>query len=65
LRHISMSKNLQQKILQVIDRETAYTVQELAEMFDVHWKEIRSALEGLMERGEITSPPDWKYRRSR
>lgn len=53
------------RILEEIDRETGYTVPELADRLGVGELEVQGGLEVLMERGAITSTPDWKYREAR
>lgn len=60
-----MSETLEDRILAEIDQDTGYTVDEFAGMFDVHWKDVRSALANLMDRGLITSTPEWRYRLAR
>lgn len=54
-----------QQILALIDETTGYTVPELADKTGLAENEIQSELSKLMDRGLITSTPDWKYRRSR
>lgn len=53
------------EILELIGRNEGYTVRELSSELDEDEDTIQRALEKLMECGEITSTPDWKYRRSR
>lgn len=60
-----LADGIERKIWDLIDRETGYSVQEFSDMLGVPIREVQSALESLMERGLITSTPDWKYRRAR
>lgn len=52
-------------ILNHIDEDTALSVRELSDRLDCTPREVQRGLEELMEQGEITSTPDFKYRRSR
>lgn len=54
-----------QEILNHIDEDTALSIHELADRLDSTPRDVQRGLESLMDRGEITSTPDWKYRRSR
>lgn len=56
---------VEELIYQTIDEETGYTVPELAERTGATQGEVQRALERMVERGHITSTPDWEYRRSR
>lgn len=53
------------QILGEIDRQTGYTVGELADRIGTNNRHVQKALESLMERGKITSTPDWRYRLAR
>ena len=52
-------------ILGLIDEETKMSIQEMAEQTEYSTRQVQLILEELMERGQITSTPDWKYRQSR
>jgi len=52
-------------ILEFIDEETKMSVSELADQTEYSARQIQLILEALMERGQITSTPDWQYRQSR
>lgn len=58
-------ENVAEKILELIDEETGYSVPEFAEMLDIDERDVSYGLLVLMNQGKITSTPDWKYRRSR
>lgn len=52
-------------VLGVIDEETGKSVGELAEETGYSPRNVQHILAALMERGKITSTPDWEYRESR
>lgn len=52
-------------ILTLIGEDDAKSVQELADETDCSQREVQRILEELMDRGRITSTPDWRYRESR
>lgn len=52
-------------ILTQIDEEEGKTVKELAADTEYSSRRVQRILEELMERGKITSTPDWQYRESR
>lgn len=52
-------------VLDHIDETVALSIGELAEREGCSEGEIRRELEELMDEGEITSTPGWKYRKSR
>lgn len=52
-------------VLDHIDEDTARSVSELADLTGQSKRDVQQELEQLMEQGEITSTPDWRYRRSR
>ena len=54
-----------ESILGLIDKDTAKSIPELADETGLTWREVRAGLAELMNRGRITSTPDWKYRESR
>lgn len=52
-------------VMGLIDEDTAMGVDELSDETGYTIDSIQKILEALMERGKITSTPDWKYRQSR
>lgn len=54
-----------ERILEEIDEYTAFSAYNLARRTGHTVLEIQKGLEELMDRGEITSTPDFEYRRSR
>lgn len=61
----SETTDIEQEILEHIDHNTGYKVPEFADLLNTDKKTIQTALESLMERGQITSTPDFQYRRAR
>ena len=53
------------EILDCIDEQTGKSVKELASDTGYSPRDVQRILEELMERGRITSTPDWRYRESR
>lgn len=60
-----ISDEQMEAILEFIDEETKMSVSELADRTEYSARQIQLILEALMERGQITSTPDWQYRQSR
>ena len=60
-----ISDEKMEAILEFIDEETKMSVSELADQTEYSARQIQLILEALMERGQITSTPDWQYRQSR
>jgi len=52
-------------ILDIIDEETPKSVGDLAENTGYPSQQVQLILEALMEKGMITSTPDWQYREAR
>ena len=52
-------------ILECISEETGRSVSELADLTGHSQRRVQQILAALMERGQITSTPDWQYRESR
>lgn len=53
------------RVLGQINEETGKSVKELASDTGYSSRHVQRILEELMERGKITSTPDWRYRESR
>lgn len=62
---IDVDESNMNAILELIDEEQAKSVEELSEDTDFSSREVQRILEELMDRGLITSTPDWRYRESR
>ena len=60
-----ISDDQMEAILEFIDEETKMSVSELANQTEYSARQVQRILEALMERGQITSTPDWEYRQSR
>lgn len=52
-------------ILDLIDEESGKSVKELASDTEYSSRRVQRILEEMMDRGMITSTPDWRYRESR
>lgn len=52
-------------VLDWIDEETRRSIDDLAEKTGYSQRHVQQILAALMERGRITSTPDWRYRESR
>lgn len=53
------------EVLEEIDRDNGLSVYELAERTGYSQSHVQQILAALMERGKITSTPNWLYRESR
>ena len=60
-----ISDDEMERILEFIDEDTGMSVEELAAHTEFSSRHVQRILEALMERGQITSTPDWEYRQSR
>lgn len=60
-----ISDDQMEAVLEFIDEETTMSVSELASRTEYSAHQVQLILEALMERGQITSTPDWQYRQSR
>jgi len=54
-----------EEVLGVIDEDTKKSIDDLSENTGYSSQQVQLILEALMERGKITSTPDWQYRESR
>lgn len=52
-------------VLDWIDEDTKRSIDDLAEKTGYSQRHVQRVLAALMERGRITSTPDWQYRESR
>lgn len=52
-------------ILECISEESGKSVNELAARTGYSRRRVQQILSALMDRGRITSTPDWQYRESR
>lgn len=60
-----VSEEQMEAVLGFIDEDTKMSVRDLANATDYSARQVQRILEVLMERGKITSTPDWQYRQSR
>jgi len=60
-----ISDEQMEAVLEFIDEETKMSISELADRTEYSARQTQLILEALMERGQITSTPDWQYRQSR
>lgn len=60
-----VSEEQMEAVLGFIDEDTKMSVRDLANATDYSDRQVQRILEVLMERGKITSTPDWQYRQSR
>jgi len=62
---VDVDEREMEAILELIDEEHAKSVTQLADDTDYSSRRVQRILEELMDRGRITSTPDWRYRESR
>lgn len=62
---VDVSEEEMESVLSQISTVDGKSVDELAQGTEYSSRQIQTILEALMERGEITSTPDWRYRKSR
>lgn len=60
-----ISDEQMEAVLEFIDEETKMSISDLADHTEYSARQVQLILEALMERGQITSTPDWQYRQSR